>query len=149
MVKEPGALDVAAALARVGVEVVPDPETPPVPFVGWRTGTTGKDFPSLDWVEPGSPAARAGLQSGDLVVAVGDRRVSGERLAKEIGRLTPDTPVAVAFFRDGLLQHAEVTPGAPVPAKLIVRARADATVEQKALLEGWLAARGAPRPTTK
>jgi predicted metalloprotease with PDZ domain len=149
MVTTPGPLDVAGALARVGVEIVPDPAGPAVPSIGWRTSTTGKEFPSLDWVQPGSPAARAGLQSRDLILALGDRRVSAERLDRELGRLTPGTPVTVAFFRDGALQRAEVTPGPAVPAKLIVRARTDATPEQKALLEGWLAAHAAPLPATK
>jgi predicted metalloprotease with PDZ domain len=147
LVTSPGPLDVAAALARVGVEVVPDPATPAVPFVGWRTGTTGKEFPSLDWVEPGSPAARAGLQGRDLIVAIGDRRVSAEKLDKELTRLPPDKPVTIAYFRDGMLRHTELAPGAPVPPKLIVRERTDATPQQKSLLDGWLAAR-APQPAT-
>jgi predicted metalloprotease with PDZ domain len=141
MVKAPGALDVAAALAKVGVEVVADPEKPPVPLAGWRTGTTGKDLPSLDWIEPGSPAAKAGLEDKDVLVAVGDKRVSGETLDRELRRVGPRTAVTVSFFRDGTLRHVEMTTGEPVPAKLIVRPRADATPEQKSRLEAWLSAR--------
>jgi predicted metalloprotease with PDZ domain len=140
MVTQPGSLDTAAALALVGVEVVPDPASPALPFFGWRTGTTGKDFPAIDWVEPGSPAAVAGLQDRDLIVALGDRRLSAERIDKELVLLAPGTPVAVSFFRDGTLRRVDLIPGAPVPPKLIVRQQKDATPEQKNRLDAWLGA---------
>jgi predicted metalloprotease with PDZ domain len=143
MVKAPGSLDVAASLATIGVEIVPDPSSPAVPFVGWRTSTTGKDFPALDWIEPGSPAASAGLQDRDLIVAVAGRRLSAERIDKELVLLTPGQPAEVTFFRDGILGRVTMIPGALLPPKLIVRQRADATPEQKARLEAWLGARSA------
>jgi len=147
MVKTPGTLDTAAVLALAGVEVVPDPEAPAVPVAGWRTGSTGKDFPTIDWVEPGSPAARAGLEDRDLIVALDDRRLSAERLDKEMASLSPGKPVIASFFRDGTLRRAELIPGAPIPTKLIVRPRKDASAEQKALLEAWLGSRAAaPTP---
>jgi predicted metalloprotease with PDZ domain len=142
MVGTPGPLDVAAALAHAGLEVVPDTASPAVPFFGWRSATTGKDFPAVDWVEPGSPAAKAGLQSRDLLVALGGRRLSGENLAKEAGRAGSGKVVSVSYFRDGTLRQVDVTPGPAVPPKLIVRERKDATAEQKALLAAWL---GAPK----
>jgi predicted metalloprotease with PDZ domain len=143
MVLAPGPLDVAAALARVGLEVVPDPDpkSPAVPFTGWRFATTGKDFPTLDWIEPGSPAAKAGLQDRDQIVAVGTRRVSADSLPKELQRAGAGKTVDVDYFRDTILQHAKLTLGENVPPKLIVRPRTDATDPQKALLEGWLAPR--------
>jgi predicted metalloprotease with PDZ domain len=141
MVRAPGALDVAAELAEIGVEVVPDPATPSAPFVGWRTTSTGKEFPALDWIEPGSPAALAGLQDHDLVLALAGRRLSAERLDKELARLTPGQPVEVTYFRDGMLGRASMNPGALLPPKLIVRQRADATPDQKARLEAWLGPR--------
>jgi predicted metalloprotease with PDZ domain len=141
MVKAPGNLDVAAALALVGVEIVPDPAAPAVPFVGWRTGGTGKDFPAIDWIEPGSPAAVAGLQDRDLILALGERRLAAERVDKELVLLLPGQPVVVTFFRDGTLGRVTMIPGAPLPPKLTVRPRADATPEQKNRLEAWLGAR--------
>jgi len=141
MVAQPGPLDLAGAIARAGLEVVPDPKAPAVPLAGWRSATKGNDFPLIDWVEPGSPAARAGLQSRDLLIALDDRRVSGDTLSKELERQKEGAKVPVAFIRDGTLRRAEITLGAPVPPKVIVRPRADATPEQKALLEAWLAPR--------
>ena len=141
MVLTPGPLDVAAALARVGLEVVPDPASPAVPFTGWRAAGTGKDFPTLEWIEAGSPAAKAGLQDRDQILAVATRRVSADSLPKELARAGAGKTVRVDYFRDAILRHAELTLGETVPPKLIVRPRADATSEQKALLEGWLAPR--------
>ena len=143
MVKAPGSLDVAAQLAGVGVEVVPDPASPAVPFVGWRTSTTGKDFPAIDWIEPGSPAASAGLQDRDLIVAIAGRRLSAERVDKELALLKPGQPAEVTFFRDGILGRVTMIPGALMPPKLIVRQQSEATPEQKARLEAWLGARSA------
>ena len=143
MVTQPGTLDAAAALALVGVEVVPDPASPAVPFFGWRTSSSGKDFPALDWIEPGSPAAAAGLQDRDLIVALDERRLTAERIDKELSLLQPGKPVGVSFFRDGTLRRVELIPGAPLPPKLIVRPRTDATPEQKSRLEAWLGARAA------
>ena len=141
MVKVPGKLDVAAALARVGVEVVPDPEKLQVPFAGWRSTTKGKEFPLVDWVEPGSPAARAGVEDKDLLVALDDRRLTADNLDSELRSIGPQAAVTVSFFRNGTLRHARMTTGELVPPKLIVRPRAQATPEQKSRLEAWLAAR--------
>ncbi len=146
MVTRPGALDAAATLAYVGLEVVADPASPAVPFFGWRTSSSGKDFPTLDWIEPGSPAATAGLQDRDLIVAVNDRRLTAERLDKELAHVRPGTPVSVSFFRDGTLRRVELIPGALMPPKLLVRPLADATSEQKSRLEAWLGAKS-PTPT--
>jgi predicted metalloprotease with PDZ domain len=146
MVKAPGILDVATALERAGLEVVPDPASPAVPAVGWKTTSTGKDFVTLDWVAPDSPAARAGLEDKDLIVALDDRRITAERLDKELARLAPGKPVTASFFRDGMLRSTELIPGSLLPPKLIVRPRQDVSAEQKALLESWLGPRAAPTP---
>lgn len=53
-------------------------------------------------VEPGSPADRAGLRSGDVVVAVEGRPVrSATDLRNRIGLLRVGTPVQVAILRGG------------------------------------------------
>jgi len=143
MVKAPGGLDVAGALTSLGLEVVPDPAAPAVPYTGWRTGTTGKDFPAIDWVEPGSPAARAGLEAGDLIVALDERRASADRLDRALRELPPGRAVSVSVFRDRTLRRFEMTAGAPLPPKLIVRPQSDATPEQKLRLDAWLGARPA------
>ena len=70
-----------------------------------------KDFPLLDWIEPGSPAARAGLEDKDLLVAFDDRRVSAETLDKALRRVGPKAAVKVSYFREGSLRQAEMKTG--------------------------------------
>ncbi|MGL4322456.1 MAG: trypsin-like peptidase domain-containing protein [Beijerinckiaceae bacterium] len=52
--------------------------------------------------EPGTPAARAGVKSGDIILAVNDEAVKDPRdLARKIGTLKPGTSVALKLWRDG------------------------------------------------
>jgi len=141
LVKRPGALDLAPVLADYGLEMVPDPASPASVYVGWRTSGTGKDFPTIDWVAPDSPAAAAGLQDRDQIVAIDGRRLAVDRLDKDLAALTAGTAVSVSWFRDRVLMQGKVTPEASRPAKVIVRPRADASDEAKKRLEAWLAPR--------
>jgi len=141
LVKRPGALDLAPVLADYGLEMVPDPASPASVYVGWRTSGTGKDFPTIDWVAPDSPAAAAGLQDRDQIVAIDGKRLAVDRLDKDLAALTAGTAVSVSWFRDRVLMQGKVTPEASRPAKVIVRPRADASDEAKKRLEAWLAPR--------
>ena len=52
--------------------------------------------------EAGTPAARAGLKSGDVILSVNDAAVKDPRdLARKIGLLKPGAPVALKIRRDG------------------------------------------------
>lgn len=62
--------------------------------------------------EPGGPAAKAGLKSGDVVISINGNAVKDSRdLARKIAGITPNTAVKVAYVRDGKAQTANVTPG--------------------------------------
>ena len=76
------------------------------------TGTFGGLGLQVDMVEglvrvvapmPGTPAARAGLQSGDLIVRFDDQPVQGMALTDAISRMRgePGTPVALMIRRAG------------------------------------------------
>ena len=58
---------------------------------------------------PGTPAARAGLQSGDLIVSFDDQPIQGMALTDAISRMRgePGTPIALMIRRAGL--EAEFT----------------------------------------
>ncbi|WP_372616821.1 Do family serine endopeptidase [Falsiroseomonas sp.] len=63
-------------------------------------------------VEPGSPAARAGLRAGDLVTRAGERQVQNPRdLAAAVAETDPGSQLALTLRRDGQQQQQQVTLG--------------------------------------
>ena len=62
-------------------------------------------------VEAGSPAALGGLQDGDVVVAAGQRRVTGaDDLIRALDWRSLDTPLPLTLLRRARLEHATVVP---------------------------------------
>ena len=60
----------------------------------------------------GQPAARAGLQPGDVVLAVAGREIGdSDELVRAIGALEPEAPAAFLLLRDGAEQTVMVSPG--------------------------------------
>ncbi len=74
---------------------------------GYNGGGTGA---LLDEVEPGTPAAKAGLKRGDIVLALNGQPVasSGDLTAK-IANSAPGTKVTLKVFRDGKTSEVPVT----------------------------------------
>ena len=74
------------------------------------TDETGPMGAKVETVVPNSPAAKAGLQPGDVITAIGERKVSsvgqlvGIVRAQEVG-----TPVQVTYIRDNRQHTANVT----------------------------------------
>lgn len=63
-------------------------------------------------VAPGSPAAKAGLQPGDLILRVGDRRIGDSQdLVREINALETGTETTLKIMRDGEERDLSVTLG--------------------------------------
>ena len=63
-------------------------------------------------VNPGSPAERAGLKSGDVITKVDDHAVADSRaLRLMIGEMSPGKTVQLAVVRDGIERRYSVTLG--------------------------------------
>ena len=59
-------------------------------------------------VTPGSPAAKAGIQRGDVILDLNGKPVSGkDQLSVDISETAPGTPVHLTIFRNG--QTRDVT----------------------------------------
>ena len=62
------------------------------------------------FIEPGSPAAKAGFQVGDEVLRAGDKRVETFEDLKMVVLLSADTPVDFVVRRDGRILKITATP---------------------------------------
>ena len=116
-------------------------------------------------VQPGSPADRAGLKTGDLIVAIGDKRIRNEdEFAAIIGAQSPGSRLKIRVERSatieatlGAREEGRSTPAAQVEEKKAVEKRAEevrkAVEEDQKVLEerkkaearakkpGWLGVR--------
>jgi len=68
--------------------------------------------PRIGEVLPGSPAAQAGLRTGDRVTAIDGRPVESWQALVEAVRRHPGSPVRLAILRDGQRLEVSVTPRA-------------------------------------
>ncbi|MEQ1439779.1 PDZ domain-containing protein [Fontimonas sp. SYSU GA230001] len=86
-----------------------------------------------------SPAARAGVQAGDQLVALDGWRVTGAGWSEALMRLQPGRSVALHVFRDDALLQFDLTP-APARADTWVLTLADATGAVLERRKDWLGA---------
>jgi len=60
-------------------------------------------------VQPGSPAAKAGLKSGDVITAIDGHAVEdASKVGLTISTITPETKVGLDYLRDGKASHVDV-----------------------------------------
>ncbi|HEU0131156.1 MAG TPA: trypsin-like peptidase domain-containing protein [Mycobacteriales bacterium] len=70
--------------------------------VGQATTADGETRAVLQAVTPGGPAERAGLRAGDVIVQIGDQRVTGaDALIAAVRKHAPGETVTVTYERDG------------------------------------------------
>lgn len=93
---------------QLGLNIMADPNTPVLGF----SMSTGRGGVLVRDVLVDSPADRAGLQEGDLITDMGERRLNGVKdMIRELGRLRPGKKVDLKVIRSGQAYKAELTPG--------------------------------------
>jgi predicted metalloprotease with PDZ domain len=97
---------------------------------------TEDKFQVVDAVVPESPAAVAGFDKGDMIVAINGESLMGKTLQAALAKVKPDSVVKIAFFRDGKLMEKSVK----LSASFIydVSKKSNANARQKAVAESWL-----------
>jgi serine protease Do len=80
------------------------------PAVGRRLGVPANSGVVIAKVVPGTPAARAGMQDGDIVTSVAGKPVKDAReLQRMVAGIARGTPVAMSVFREGTSKELQVT----------------------------------------
>lgn len=95
--------------------------------------------------EPGGPAAKAGLEAGDVVTSINGSAVKDPRdLARTIAEITPNTAVKVEFIRDGKARTASITLGRLRDQTASRRSAPDSQDSERGLQTGRLGIAVAP-----
>lgn len=79
------------------------------PDLASALGVESKAGAIVSSIEPGTPADRAGLSAGDVIVAVDGQTVKGSAdLRQKIGLHRPDDRIQITYLRDGERRTTEV-----------------------------------------
>ena len=66
----------------------------------------------VDQPQPASPAAKAGIEAGDVITAINDKPVKGSReLAQTIGMMAPGTTIKLTLLHKGEAKNMQLTLG--------------------------------------
>lgn len=133
-------LDFGAALSAIGLQIVADDDDPPTAELGVMLERRGSAA-IIATVLSGGPAAKAGLDARDELVAVDGVRVDREKLERLLAARRPAERVEVTVFRADLLRQFHVVLGRKGPRKLRIVPKKTAPRAQRTLYERWLGAK--------
>ena len=121
------------------------------PWIGINTGKSiPSNFPGgaptvlpegqlgVTGVRTGSPAAAAGLDIGDVLVALNGQQVNPTNFADVLKSQKPGTEIPVTFFRRDQLQTVQINVVADPTLAYEIKEVADPTPSQKEILSSWL-----------
>ncbi|NOZ79670.1 MAG: M61 family metallopeptidase [Acidobacteria bacterium] len=141
-IDRPGYLDVAPALASVGLRLVPDPSHPVSCFTGLKLAPTEQAHPGarIAWAEPDSPADDAGVGEGDILLAINGHTGDAAGLRRILDRLAPEEPAVLTVLRGDTVLRATMTPAQAQPLRrwVVIEEDPNATPRQIAARNAWL-----------
>jgi len=128
-----------------GLRVVREPEAPRA-FTGIVEGKGDNGRAVINNILPGSPAEQAGLDRGDLFVAVNGKEVTAENFSGAFLGMKAGDTARVTVLRGAELREFHLVPGAYPHAILRFVPVEKPTALQKKIYEGWS---GHPWPERK
>jgi predicted metalloprotease with PDZ domain len=124
------------ALKSVGLRLARDPLR--VPYLGVVSDTDDTNNFKIKTVGSDTPAEAAGLKQGDIILSVGDTKVTPENFAATINRYKPHDRVPFIIKRDRSTIRIVITLGERGSTNYRLEELRDATPEMRALRVAWL-----------
>lgn len=124
------------AFAQVGLRFIREPRGPVT--VGIAADEEEKTKFRIATVRPGSPAAAAGLEEGDVITSFGSTKLTPANLLRTVSRYQPGDRVPVVLQRDGKVMRLTITMGEPLLFNYRIEENPNAPAEAKRLRAAWL-----------
>jgi len=124
------------AFRQVGLRFVSQPLQPV--FIGISSDENEATNFKLAEVKPDSPASKAGLQVGDVIVLFDGTRLTQANFYKTIGRFKPGDKVALSVLRARKTIQLTLTMGEPTSMSFRIEDDKSAPAEAKTLRAAWL-----------
>ena len=124
-------------LEPFGLKVKPIKESEPIPYLGVRLQSeNGKEV--IKFVEADSPAAIAGIDPGDEILAIDGIRVNADTISDRLKDYQPHDTIAVSIFHQDELITLDATLAKPQPNRYEVVQLENLSDTQQENLSGWL-----------
>ena len=108
-----------------------------IPFIG-MTLKAKNGIAEVEKVEFGSPAQKAGISTGDIVLAIAGIRVTAENFSDRLRDYVAGEAIAVTIFQQDLLRTVEVTLQEPICSQFELVQIPNASPNQELNLRLWL-----------
>ncbi|NUN64042.1 M61 family metallopeptidase [Pseudanabaena biceps] len=108
-----------------------------LPFIG-MTLKTKNGVAEVEKVDFGSPAQKAGISAGDVVLAIAGIRVTAETFAERLRDFVANQAIAITIFQQDLLRTVEVTLQEPIYNHFELLQINNASPSQELNLRLWL-----------
>ncbi|MCO7223900.1 M61 family metallopeptidase [Pleionea sp. CnH1-48] len=127
-------IDIDALLDIAGLELVVEDEAKQKVDAGF---SFNKQTMQLTRVKKNSPAWKAGLTAGDILVAMNDMRLTAANTNKKLNELKVGSEVSLTIFRRDELMSVSLEIEKNPYKKLKVKQKSSATEQQKAVYKSW------------
>ncbi|OIP69532.1 MAG: peptidase M61 [Oscillatoriales cyanobacterium CG2_30_44_21] len=107
------------------------------PFIG-MTLKAKSAIAEIEKVEVGSPAQKAGISAGDLLLAIDEIRVTAENFHERLRDFAAQEAITVTIFHQDLLKTVKVTLQEPINNHFELVQIANASPNQELNLQMWL-----------